>query len=498
MVRALAARLLFKFLIGYLLLGGVVACLGLYVLAQLGVQEAEVTDLLQDDMPRYIAIGRCIDIMRAESNLAKKAVVTDDPAFVERAFQLAQRLEESLTELVLTSAQPEWHRALEGAQTTHRALWAEGAFAATSTAASLRAQSIGEIDAAFDVFATFLAGVRNGLQEAMEARLSHSQQAVRHAWRVSLGGWLAAMAIGVAIAYWTYRHVTRPLMQVSAGIRRWAEGDFDYQVKVVRSDEIGELVYSANRMARQLAEIDSLKEEFLASCSHELKTPLTSLCEANAMMLEGVAGPTTGEQRRLLKISHQELGRMQARTGQILDFSRIRAGRMAYHFEEVSLAALLSRCLEGLTLFADRREVELVGPVFADGAVVRGDPERLSQVFSNLVTNAVKYNRPGGRVWFEATEEERDGKAWSVVAVCDNGLGIAPEDLTRIFQRFERAHPGVTPDLPGSGLGLAIAQLIVRDHHGELEVESSPGEGSRFIVRLPSAQRQPHARSALE
>jgi signal transduction histidine kinase len=498
MVRVLAARLLFKFLIGYLLLGGVVACLGLYVLAQLGVQEAEVTNLLQDDLPRYIAIGRCIDLMRAESNLAKKAVVTDDPAFVERAFQLAQRLEESLTELVLTSPQPEWHRALEGAQTTHRAVWVEGAFVAPSPPAALRARSIGEIDAAFDVFTTFLAGVRNALQEAMEARLSHSQQAVRHAWRVSLGGWLAAMAVGVGIAYWTYRHVTRPLMQVSAGIRRWAEGDFDYQVNVVRSDEIGELAHSANQMARQLAEIDSLKEEFLASCSHELKTPLTSLCEANAMMLEGVAGPTTEEQRRLLKISHQELGRMQARTGQILDFSRIRAGRMTYHFEEVSLPELLSRCLEGLTLLADRREVELVSPVCADGAVVRGDPERLSQVFCNLVTNAVKYNRPGGRVWFEATEDERDGKAWSVVAVCDDGLGIAPEDLSRIFQRFERAHSGVNPDLPGSGLGLAIAQLIVRDHQGELEVESSPGDGSRFIVRLPAVQRKPHASHTAE
>jgi signal transduction histidine kinase len=498
LVRALASRLLFKFLIGYLLLGGVVACLGLYVLAQLGVQEGEVTDLLQDDMPRYIAIGRCIDLMRAESNLAKKAMVTDDPAFVERAFQLAQRLEESLTELILASPQPEWHRALEGAQTTHRALWTEGMLTTLPEPPALHAQSIGEIDAALDIFASFLAGVRNGLQEAMEARLSHSQLAVRHAWRVSLGGWLAAMAVGVAIAYWTYRHVTRPLMQVSVGIRRWAEGDFDFQVKVVRSDEIGDLAHSANRMARQLAEIDSLKEEFLASCSHELKTPLTSLFEANAMMLEGVAGPTTEEQRRLLKISHQELGRMQQRTGQILDFSRIRAGRMAYYFEDVSLAEVLSRCLEGLTLLADRRDVELVGPVFSDGTVVRGDPERLTQVFTNLVTNAVKYNRPGGRVWFEATEEERNGKSWAVVAVCDDGLGIAPEDLSRIFQRFERAHPGVNPDLPGSGLGLAIAQLIVRDHQGELVVESTPGNGSRFIVRLPSAQRKPHANSAPE
>lgn len=189
---------------------------------------------------------------------------------------------------------------------------------------------------------------------------------------------------------------------------------------------------------------------------------------------------------------------MQQRTGQILDFSRIRAGRMAYYFEDVSLAEVLSRCLEGLTLLADRRDVELVGPVFSDGTVVRGDPERLTQVFTNLVTNAVKYNRPGGRVWFEATEEERNGKSWAVVAVCDDGLGIAPEDLSRIFQRFERAHPGVNPDLPGSGLGLAIAQLIVRDHQGELVVESTPGNGSRFIVRLPSAQRKPHANSAPE
>ena len=248
-------------------------------------------------------------------------------------------------------------------------------------------------------------------------------------------------------------------------------------------------------MARQLAEIDSLKEEFLASCSHELKTPLTSLCEANAMMLEGVAGPTTEEQRRLLKISHQELGRMQRRTAQLLDFSRIRAGRVAYHFEDVDLPELLDRSLGALALVAMRQGVELTTPAFSGPVVVRADAERLTQVFTNLVSNAIKYNRPGGRVWFEGGTEAQDGASWVQVAVCDNGLGIAPEDLSRIFYKFERAHPVVDADLPSSGLGLAIARLIVRDHQGDLSVASTLGDGSRFIVRLPVVRRREHAAS---
>lgn|GEM_PF-2078859 len=496
-MRPLSARLLFKFLIGYLLLGVAVACLGLYGLDQLGVQEAGVTELMQEEMPRYIALGQCVDLMRAEVNLAKKAVVTEDPAFVERAYQFGQRLEEVLTGLITVSRPPEWRKALEGAQTTHRVLWSDGAFV-DGAGATLEATSIGEIDTAFDIFITSLEAVRTGVQQAMELRLSHSQRAVRRAWRVSLGGWLLAMGMGVAFAYWTYRHVTRPLRLVSEGIRRWAEGEFDYQVDVSRNDEIGDLAHSANRMARQLAEIDSLKEEFLASCSHELKTPLTSLCEANAMMLEGVAGPTTEEQRRLLKISDRELGRMQRRTAQLLDFSRIRAGRMTYYFEEVDLPELLARSLESLTLVAKRQEVELTSPIFPVAVVIRGDAERLTQVFANLVSNAIKYNRPGGRVWFECGTEERNGVSWAEVAVCDNGLGIAPEDLSRIFHRFERAHPGVDADLPSSGLGLAIAQLIARDHQGELMVESTPGNGSRFIVRLPMVRRREHASSVSE
>ena len=264
---------------------------------------------------------------------------------------------------------------------------------------------------------------------------------------------------------------------------------------VSRNDEIGDLAHSANRMARQLAEIDSLKEEFLASCSHELKTPLTSLCEANAMMLEGVAGPTTEEQRRLLKISHQELGRMQRRTAQLLDFSRIRAGRVAYHFEDVDLPELLHRSLGALALVATRQGVELTAPAISRPVIVRGDAERLTQVFTNLVSNAIKYNRPGGRVWFEGGTQAQDGASWVEVAVCDNGLGIAPEDLSRIFYKFERAHAVVDADLPSSGLGLAIARLIVRDHQGDLSVASTLGDGSRFIVRLPVVRRREHAAS---
>jgi signal transduction histidine kinase len=186
---------------------------------------------------------------------------------------------------------------------------------------------------------------------------------------------------------------------------------------------------------------------------------------------------------------------MQHKTTQILDFSRIRAGRAGYHFEEVELGPLVGRCFEGLELLAERQGVDLVAPDLPPGLLVRGDSDRLHQVFSSLVSNAVKYNRRGGRVWSEAAVGEDNDKGGKVVTVtvCDSGLGISGDDLPRIFEKYERVHLGVNPDLPGTGLGLAIARLIVLDHRGELSVQSTPGQGSRFTVRLPEYGRRDDA-----
>jgi len=474
-------HLYLKFLVGYLLLGVVVACLGIYLLGDLSALGRGVDQLLRDDLPLHMETGRCLQLARAEERLAKKSLVTHDPAFLRRTDEVGQRLESALEALVVKLPEGEWRRALASAEESHQALWAR-----SGPEAALRVSRVEELAATFNVISDLLNAVRDGLQARMEARLQESDRAVRRAFRMGLVGWLVAMGVGGILAYWTARHVTGPLHEIRLATRRWAEGELTYQVGVERDDEIGELARSANQMARQLAELDALKEEFLANCSHELKTPLTSLREANALMLEGAVGPTSEEQRKLLEISRHELDRMQRRTAQILDLSRIRAGQMGYHFHTVPVADLLQRSLQGTDLLAARQGIDIAPPTFPEVAV-HGDEERLCQVFTNLIANAVKFNRPGGRVWFEVESRDEGERGWVEIAVCDSGIGIPESELGRIFERFERGHADAA--LPGSGLGLAIAHLIVRDHGGGLTVTSAPGHGSRFVVRLPSAAK---------
>jgi len=479
LISFLSRRLYLKFLVGYLLLGVVVACLGVYVLSYLSALGDGVDQLLHDDLPLHMETGRCLQLARAEESLAKKSLVTGDPAFISRTDEVGKRLEAALAALAGNLPEGEWRRAMKSAQETHRALWER-----TGDHATLKVTRADELGATFNVVSDLLNAVRDGLQERMEARLQESDRAVRHAFRMGLMGWLVAMAVGGLLAYWTARHVTGPLHEIRTATRRWAQGELTHQVGVERDDEIGELARSANQMARRLAELDALKEEFLANCSHELKTPLTSLREANALMLEGAAGPTSEGQRKLLEISRHELDRMQRRTAQILDLSRIRAGQMGYHFHTVPVDDLLHRSLQGTDLLATRQGIEITPPDCPNTAV-HGDDERLCQVFTNLIANAVKFNRPGGRVWFEVKRYDDGETPWVDIAVCDTGIGIPEGELGRIFERFERGHADAS--LPGTGLGLAIARFIVEDHGGELRVTSTPDHGSRFVARIPAA-----------
>ncbi|RMF77514.1 MAG: HAMP domain-containing protein, partial [Nitrospirae bacterium] len=298
MLRLLSRRLLLKFLVGYLLLGAVVGCLGIYVLSYLAGLGREVDQLLRRDLPLHMETGRCLHLARAEETLAKKSLVTGDPAFLARTREVGERLDAALDRLATRLPEEEWRQAVASVRKSQRDLWR-----GSGEGARLRPRNLEELDAVFAVVADVLDGVRAGLQARMEVLLARSDRTVRRAFRVSLAGWLVAMGVGVLLAFWTARHVTGPLAAIRTATRRWAEGELSHQVAVEREDEIGDLARSANQMARQLAELDAIKEEFLASCSHELKTPLTSLREANALMLEGAAGPTTEEQRRLLEIS---------------------------------------------------------------------------------------------------------------------------------------------------------------------------------------------------
>lgn len=224
--------------------------------------------------------------------------------------------------------------------------------------------------------------------------------------------------------------------------------------------------------------IDELKSDVVATVSHQFKTPLTSLRMATHMLLDPAVGPLTEPQRELATTARDETERLRAMVDELLDLVRIESEAGALHRRPIDAGALLGEVAEAHRAVAREKEIAL--EVFpCDGVAFDGDPERLSIVLANLVTNAIRHTSSGGRVTLTAARV--DGQVQLVVA--DTGEGIAADDLARIFERSVSLGEGPTRDR--HGLGLAIAREIVLHHGGDIVVESHKGQGSQFTVSLP-------------
>ena len=224
-------------------------------------------------------------------------------------------------------------------------------------------------------------------------------------------------------------------------------------------------------------EAERMKNEFVSTVSHELRTPLTSLRGFAELMLEREYPPE--KQRKFLQIIHRESTRLGNMINDFLDVQRMEAGRQDYRFARVPVSHLLndSAALFRPTSPVHRFEVEC-DPELPD---VRADVDRLRQVTTNLVSNAVKFSPKGGMVTLRA---RRDG-AMAEVSVADEGIGIPPEAIAKLFEKFYRVDNTATRKIGGTGLGLSIVKQIIDAHGGRIWVESTPGEGTRVIFTLP-------------
>jgi len=224
------------------------------------------------------------------------------------------------------------------------------------------------------------------------------------------------------------------------------------------------------------------KTTFLSRMSHELRTPLNAVLGfAQLMEIDATEPPTAGQRRRLALIrdAGAHLLRM---IGDMLDLTRIEAGGLALQIEPVGLAALARHALEMVRADAERAQVALV-LVAADEITVPADRTRLLQILFNLLGNAIKYNRPGGRV---ALTLQRAADGLVEMRVQDNGVGIAEADLPQVFEPFQRGHQA-GGSVDGAGIGLAVTRSLVLLMGGTITARSVPGEGSEFCARLPLA-----------
>ena len=321
----------------------------------------------------------------------------------------------------------------------------------------------------------------DGLLNATYSRVIAAQAEARRLEARTWTGVVIALAAAVILALvgtWLIAfRMTRSLRRLSKATAAVAAGSFREPIPVDATDEIGALARSFNSMAAQLRQLDDTKEEFFASLSHELRSPLTSVREASHLLREEVSGPLTGQQARLVQIIGQSSDRLLRLVNQMLEMSRLRAGILPLQRSRVDVEALVARAVEELRPQAEDGGVHVERERVGADWIFLGDDDRLTQVIVNLVANAIRFTPRGGRVAVRVVDAGPEIE----IQVEDTGIGIPVSALPHIFESYRQAHR----DRGGTGLGLSVVRGVVQAHGGRVTVESQEGKGSRFTVLLP-------------
>jgi two-component system, sensor histidine kinase and response regulator len=252
-------------------------------------------------------------------------------------------------------------------------------------------------------------------------------------------------------------------------------------------ERVAERTQDLQSANQRLQELDQLKSSFVSIVSHELRTPMTSIKGLVENMLDGLTGELNDRQAFYLGRVKYNIERLTRMINDLLDLSRIEAGRMDLHQSSIHIGSLAREVVEMLQPMAQERSVNLEAHISASIGFIQGDRDKLIQIFTNLINNALKFTEAPGTVMVEVRQRED-----SVVqtSVADTGCGIPPEEQQIIFERFYRGQSSEMKNR-GAGLGLAITRSLVELHGGSIWVESTPGKGSRFCFVLPVTQPIP-------
>jgi len=303
---------------------------------------------------------------------------------------------------------------------------------------------------------------------------------------IFVAGFLVLIVVlGVSIV--VSRRISNPMVSIAQAVERIRAGNLDEHIPVTSHDEIGQVARAINELVDklkadivQLRKLEKVRSEFLGNVSHELRTPIFAIQGFIETLLNGaVDDPSVN--RSFLEKAQSHSHRLDALLKDLIDISHIESGEMKMSFRYFRLNEFLENIGKDFHHVAEQKKIRLnLSLATQEGTEVFGDKERLGQVLSNLIDNALKYNRAAGEVTVAASEEE--GKIR--LSVTDTGVGIAQEHLPRIFERFYRVDKDRSRELGGTGLGLAIVKHIVEAHKSSVTVESSEGVGSVFSFTL--------------
>jgi signal transduction histidine kinase len=301
--------------------------------------------------------------------------------------------------------------------------------------------------------------------------------------RPMLQAGLVGLFIALLLAVVISRTIAYPLQALTEAASKVAEGNYAWRVKAAGTPEVRAVADAFNQMSAQVHAAQQAQQDFMANVSHDLKTPLTSIQGYSQAIMDGAAKDPAGA----AQIINEEAARLNRMVNQLTDLARLQSGQFSMSMVPLDMSKLAEAIGERLAIVAQKKGITLHIQTSATPDI-SGDGDRLAQVLTNLVGNAINYTPSGAEVWLR-TGVNNGGVE---LTIQDTGVGIAPADLPRIFERFYQADKARGPKR-GTGLGLAISQEIVLAHGGRITATSAgKGKGSTFTVWLPS----PHVTGA--
>ena len=249
--------------------------------------------------------------------------------------------------------------------------------------------------------------------------------------------------------------------------------------------EIRDLKAELLKANQEIEKLSRIKSDFISVISHELRTPLTSIKESVSLILDGVTGPLNEEQKKFLTIAKNNIDRLAKLITDILDLSKLEAGRIHMHKKKTNINSIIKDVYAAAKISADQKKINLSLSLEESIEPTWVDPDRIDQVLKNLISNALKFNRDNGTIKISSSKERISERDFVKITVEDNGIGIPHEEIENLFRNFSPLDTSMTRRHNGAGLGLAISKGIVELHGGDIWVISEPEMGSKFIFTIP-------------
>ena len=246
-------------------------------------------------------------------------------------------------------------------------------------------------------------------------------------------------------------------------------------------DELKEALKKLEIANEELRRIDQMKDDFLSNVSHELKTPMISVMGYIGMILKEKVGSLTEQQRKFLEISYKNLLKLGKNIDDLLELAEMGIPQGAWVFEPIDLVKVIEFSCSTIEPLAKEHQIQLEAQLPTEPVKISGVEDKLNQLFDNLLTNAIKYNRQGGKIRVSLDQDSES----IFTRITDTGVGISHQSLKEVFTRHFQEKTKPLGNSKGLGIGLSLVQEIVKLHHGEIQIESELGKGTTFTVKLP-------------